>query len=161
MHQLRVVTRSPEKTQDLGRLLGASAMPGDLLLLSGPLGSGKTCLVQGVAFGLGVEEYARSPSFVIVNRYRGRLELYHVDLYRLEDPREIIDLGLDEYLGGTGVCAVEWAERAAALFPEEHMWIELAYGEAESERRINLKARGGRYREALKALAGQYQALEA
>lgn len=161
MRHLRVVTHSPEKTRDLGRLLGSTARPGDLLLLSGPLGAGKTCLVQGVAFGLGVKEYARSPSFIIVSRYRGRLHLYHVDLYRLEDLREVIDLGLEEYLSGAGVCVVEWAEKAVALFPEEHMWIELAYGEAENERRIDLQARGRRYREALTALAGQCQALEA
>jgi len=158
---LRVVTHSPEKTRDLGRLLGSIARPGDLLLLSGPLGSGKTCLVQGVTFGLGVKEYARSPSFIIVSRYRGRLDLYHVDLYRLEDLREVIDLGLEEYLAGEGVCVVEWAEKAVALFPEEHIWIELAYGEAENERRIDLEARGGRYQEVLTVLARQYQALEA
>lgn len=161
MRHLKLVTHSPEKTRQLGRLLGARARPGDLLLLSGPLGSGKTCLAQGVAFGLGIEEYARSPSFVIVSRYRGRLDLYHVDLYRLESLQEITDLGLEEYASGDGICLVEWAEKALPLFPQEHMWIEMAYGEAENERCIHLKVRGRRYRELLEELARQMHTLEA
>lgn len=156
LHTLRIVTHSPEETRHLGRLLGQNVQSGDLLLLSGPLGAGKTCLVQGIAFGLGIEEYARSPSFVIATRYRGRLDLYHIDLYRLDDLREVIDLGLEEYLTAEGVCVVEWAEKAATLFPQEHIWIELAYGEGEEERHVHLTARGRRYEKLLNVLTLQY-----
>lgn len=154
-HTLQLVTHSAEETQNLGRVLGQAAQPGDLYLLSGPLGAGKTCFVQGLAFGLGVKEYARSPSFVIVNRYRGRLDIHHIDLYRIQDEREADDLGLEEYFEGPGVCAVEWPERAPSLFPQEHMWIEMEYGEAENDRRIRVEARGERYQKLLHDLAGQ------
>jgi len=158
---LRIVTHSPDETRELGRLLGAEAKPGDLLLLSGPLGAGKTCLTQGVAFGLGVQEYARSPSFIIVSRYRGRMDLYHIDLYRLDDLAEIMDLGLEEYLTGGGISVVEWADKATSLFPQEHLWIEMAYGEEENERCIVFNARGDRHNELLQALIRQYEGPEA
>jgi len=151
--KLELVTHSAEETRALGRALGQAAQPGDLFLISGRLGTGKTCLVQGLAFGLGVEEYARSPSFVIVNRYRGRLDLYHIDLYRLEGLDEIIYLGLEDYLEEPGVFAVEWADRASSLFPRESMWITMDYGMEENDRRIAMKAQGRRYRELLRLLA--------
>lgn len=157
---LQLVTHSPEETRSLGRFLGQAAQPGDLYLLSGPLGAGKTCLVQGLAFSLGVKEYARSPSFVIVNRYRSRLDIHHIDLYRIQDEREADDLGLEEYFEGPGVCAVEWPERASSLFPQEHMWIEMEYGAKDNDRRIRLEARGDRYQELLHSLAGHLAARE-
>ena len=119
-----LVTRSPAQTQRLGATLGGGAQPGTLLLLSGPLGSGKTCLTKGIARGLGIHEVVNSPTFVLVGEYQGRLPLYHVDLYRLENLAEIAALGLDDYLTG-GVCVVEWAERAGDLFPAEHLSITL------------------------------------
>lgn len=150
---LHLVTHSADETREVGRILGSNALAGDLYLLSGPLGAGKTCLVQGIAFGLGVAEYARSPSFVIVNQYRGRLKLYHIDLYRLEDAQEVQDLGLEEYLEGDGVCAVEWPERAGPLFPPEHMWIGMDYGRQECDRSIRFEARGIRYLTLLREMA--------
>ena len=87
---LRLVTHSPEQTQLLGTQLGKLAMSGDVFLLSGDLGSGKTCLTQGIAWGLGVEEHAFSPTFILVREYNGRLPLFHVDLYRLDRIEEII-----------------------------------------------------------------------
>ncbi len=119
-----VVTRAPAQTQRLGAALGAGAQPGTMLLLSGPLGSGKTCLTKGIARGLGIHEVVNSPTFVLVGEYQGRLPLYHVDLYRLESPAEIAALGLEDYFAG-GVCVVEWAERARDLFPADHLWITL------------------------------------
>jgi len=150
---LNLVTHSADETRQVGRVLGSNARAGDLYLLSGPLGAGKTCLVQGIAFGLGIAEYARSPSFVIVNQYRGRLKVYHIDLYRLEDAQEVQDLGLEEYLEGDGVCAVEWPERGASLFPPEHMWVSLDYGREECDRNIRFEARGARYLKLLHELA--------
>lgn len=129
---LEITTESAEETQEAGRRLGAAAQRGDLLLLSGALGTGKTTLAQGIAWGLEVREYAHSPTFVLVHVYQGRLPLFHLDLYRLDDPREVEELGLDEYLA-EGVCVVEWAEKALQLFPPEHLLIEIA--EVDSDRR--------------------------
>ena len=108
-------------------------------MLTGALGAGKTCLTQGIAWGLGVKDYARSPTFVIVARYTGRLTLHHIDLFRIQDPREAWELGTDEYLFGDDVCVVEWADRAAGIFPQQSLWINLEYGAKETERLITMK----------------------
>jgi len=150
---LHLITHSADETRQIGRVLGLNAQAGDLYLMSGPLGAGKTCLVQGIAFGLGIDEYARSPSFVIVNQYRGRLKMYHIDLYRLEDAQEVRDMGLEEYTEGDGVCAVEWPERGHSLFPQEHMWVSLDYGRQECDRDIRFEARGARYMGLLQELS--------
>jgi tRNA threonylcarbamoyladenosine biosynthesis protein TsaE len=151
MSSLELITRSPEETQALGRRLGKLAVAGDVILLVGKLGAGKTCLTQGIAWGLGIKEYAASPSFVLVRELYGRLPLYHIDFYRLENLEEIAELGLDEYFYGKGVSVVEWAEKALALLPPENMLIEMEYI-AENERRLKLKASGQRYREMLAEL---------
>ena len=127
MSKLKLVSRSPEQTQHLGKRLGELAQSGDVFLLTGNLGSGKTCLTQGIAWGLGVKEYAFSPSFVIIREYHGRLTLYHIDFYRLDRLEEIADLGLDEYLYGKGVCVIEWADKGIAVLPDEHLLINLSY----------------------------------
>ena len=124
---LTIETHRPEETQQVGRIIGEQAQPGDVYLLTGPLGAGKTCLTQGIALGLGVTGHVRSPTFVLVTRYQGRLTLHHMDFYRIGDPSEAWDLGLDEYLSGDGVCVIEWADQAAEVFPEEAMWINLDY----------------------------------
>jgi len=103
------------------------SLPGDLFLLVGKLGSGKTCLTQGIAWGLGIRDYAQSPSFVIMRELYGRLPLYHIDLYRLNHLEEIEDLGLDDYLYGNGVSVVEWAEKGIKLLPAESLTIEIGY----------------------------------
>jgi tRNA threonylcarbamoyladenosine biosynthesis protein TsaE len=124
---LKIQTNTPEETQQVGRIIGQQAWPGDIYLLTGPLGAGKTCLTQGIAWGLGVIGYARSPTFVLMTRYQGRFTLHHLDLYRIKDPLEAWDLGLDEQLSGDGVCVVEWADRAEEVFPEDALWIALDY----------------------------------
>jgi tRNA threonylcarbamoyladenosine biosynthesis protein TsaE len=144
MSALELVSHSPEETQKLGRRLGEIARPGDVFLLVGDLGSGKTCLTQGIAWGLGIKEYALSPSFVIIRELYGRLPLYHIDLYRLDRIEESMDLGLDDYLYGRGVCVVEWAEKALSLMPPERLLIRLDYL-ADTERRFRLEASGRRY----------------
>ena len=124
---LTIVPASADETRQLGRIIGERAEAGDVYLLTGPLGAGKTCLTQGLAAGLGVTQHPRSPTFVLMTRYQGRLTLHHMDLYRVGDPMEAWDLGLDEYLNGTGVCAIEWADQAEEVFPEDALWIDLAY----------------------------------
>ena len=149
---MQLNSRSPEQTQLLGKHLGELAQVGDIFLLIGHLGSGKTCLTQGIAWGLGIEEYAFSPSFVIVREHYGRLPLYHIDFYRLDRIEEIMDLGLDEYLYGDGVCVIEWADKGIALLPRENLTIRLSYI-SDTERSIRLQPRGKRYSELLKALS--------
>jgi tRNA threonylcarbamoyladenosine biosynthesis protein TsaE len=146
MNSLELTTRSPEQTQEFGTRLGELANPGDVILLVGKLGAGKTCLTQGIAWGLGIKEYAASPSFVLVRELKGRLPLYHLDFYRLENLAEIAELGLDEYFYGQGVSVVEWAEKALSLLPPENLLIEMEYI-AETGRRLKLKPSGKRYRE--------------
>ncbi len=136
--RVETITRSPEETQRIGRALGANALPGQVFLLVGSLGAGKTCLTQGVLWGLGAEEeYARSPTFVLVAQYQGRLTLYHIDLYRLGTPGEVLELGLDEYLYGDGLCVVEWADKGLDLFPKDHLTIQIEHV-AETARRLTL-----------------------
>ena len=153
---LRFVTSSPEETQSLGELIGRQAQPGDIYLLTGPLGAGKTCLSQGVARGLEVPENLRSPTFVLMARHQGRLLLHHLDLYRLNDPWEAWDLGLDDELFGQGVCVVEWADKAEELFPPESCWIDLDYGETESMRVVMVSASSPRFRSLLTRLKSSY-----
>ena len=107
-----IVSHSAEETLRIGAELGERLQPGDALLLTGDLGAGKTTLTQGIALGLGVAERPRSPTFVMATEYHGRLPLYHLDLYRVDELAELGDLGLDEYLNGDGVTVVEWADRA-------------------------------------------------
>ncbi len=133
------MTYGPEQTQALGRALGAAARAGDVFLLAGALGAGKTCLTQGILWGLGLDEFARSPTFVLVAEYPARLTLYHLDLYRLDNVDEVEALGLDEYLYGDGVCVVEWADKAPGAFPPEHLSIRLEALD-EFTRRIQLDA---------------------
>ena len=133
---LRIHSVGAQFTQDLGRTIGENASPGDVILLTGELGAGKTCLTQGIALGLGVEGYVRSPTFVLMTRHHGRLTLHHVDLYRMSSAAEAWDLGLDEQLFSDGICVIEWADRAAELFPEDCLWVHLDYGQDPETREI-------------------------
>ena len=151
MNFFELPSNSPEQTQKLGVSIAKVALPGDIFLLAGNLGVGKTCLTQGIAWGLGIKEYAVSPSFVLVRELYGRLPLYHIDLYRLDHIEEIEDLGLDEYLYGNGVCVVEWAEKGLAVLPAEHLLIEISYL-SDTERNFRFKPSGQRYREVMKQL---------
>ena len=146
MHSLTFNSHSPQQTQLLGSYLGKLARKADVLLLTGELGTGKTCLVQGIARGLEVEEYAFSPSFVILRQYQGRLPMYHIDFYRLDSLSEIAGLGLAEYFYGDGICVIEWAEKGQQLLPEDNLLVSMKYVTASpTERSIRLKAQGQRY----------------
>jgi tRNA threonylcarbamoyladenosine biosynthesis protein TsaE len=143
MPNICVISRGPEETQTLGRVIGEQAKAGDIILLSGPLGAGKTCLAQGIAQGMGVKEGTASPSYVLMREYQGRLPLYHMDLYRL-DFAEIGELGLDDYLYGRGVCVIEWADKGAKLMPAEHLSLRLSYA-GEQAREIEISSFGRYY----------------
>lgn len=123
---LKIVTHSPDETRALAAQLAERLQPGDVLALHGDLGAGKTCFIQGVAQALAVDQPVSSPTYTLVNEYSGRLPLYHIDLYRLRRVDEALDFGLDEYLDGMGVSAIEWAERAEQVLPARaiHVWLE-------------------------------------
>jgi tRNA threonylcarbamoyladenosine biosynthesis protein TsaE len=142
---------SPAATRRIGARLGRHLRPGDVILLLGELGTGKTCFTQGIGRGLGVTDQVKSSSFVLVNEYGGRLKLYHADLYRLEDPREVMDLALEE-TAADGVLAVEWPERAWDELPPEHLLIRLEW-EDERRRRLTFEGRGQRYDDLVRALS--------
>jgi tRNA threonylcarbamoyladenosine biosynthesis protein TsaE len=153
MESLKLNSHSPEQTQLLGSYLGELAQKADVFLLVGELGTGKTCLVQGIARGLGVKEYAFSPSFVILRDYHGRLPLYHIDLYRLDHIEEIVDLGLEEYFYGDGICVVEWAEKGLQVVPRDNLFITMNYiPPFETGRSICLKPQGEHYYELIRQL---------
>jgi len=151
MLSLELISRSPEDTIKIGAGIGGLASGGDIFLLTGSLGAGKTCLTQGIARGLGITEHTQSPSFVLVRQLYGRLPLYHIDLYRLDNINEIADLGLDDYIYGDGVCVIEWAEKGLGLLPPEHLIIEMSYL-GDTERRLVFKPGSRRYRDMLTGL---------
>jgi tRNA threonylcarbamoyladenosine biosynthesis protein TsaE len=144
MSNLKLVTHNAEETQKFGTAIGKLAEPGDIYLLVGDLGAGKTCLTQGIAYGLDIHEYTLSPSFVIMRELHGRLPLYHMDFYRLDNVAEISDLGLDDYLFGEGVCVIEWANKGLTVLPEDHLLIGIDYI-SDNERSFVVEPRGERY----------------
>jgi len=131
------ITATPEQTQSLGQVLGGLARIGEVFALYGDLGTGKTCLTQGLARGLGVAATVPSPTFVLIREYVGRVTLWHIDPYRLSSLQEAEDSGLTDYLPGDGVTVVEWAEKIAALLPQERWEVRLAF--AAAGRRIEVR----------------------
>ena len=138
-----------QATERLGRIIGSKVVEGDVVCLTGDLGAGKTLLSQGIAAALGVApEDVTSPTFTIMNIYEGRdLEVHHFDLYRLNRPEELEDIGFDEYCGGEGVTLIEWAELFPEQLPEEYLQITLLH-EGEGRRAL-LEAKGERAAELL------------
>ncbi|MBI2154470.1 MAG: tRNA (adenosine(37)-N6)-threonylcarbamoyltransferase complex ATPase subunit type 1 TsaE [Candidatus Rokubacteria bacterium] len=123
---LRYESRSPEETQRLGEALGRRLKAGDVVATIGELGAGKTCFLQGLARGLGVTETATSPTFVLINQYRGRLPVYHVDAFRTTSLAELLDLGLEELFYGEGVTVVEWADKLLPLLPPHAVTVRIS-----------------------------------
>jgi tRNA threonylcarbamoyladenosine biosynthesis protein TsaE len=143
----------PGDTRKHGERLGALLGPGDVVLLSGELGAGKTTFVQGLARGLGFEDSVSSKSFVILGEYRGRTTLYHADLYRLEDPEQVWELGLEE-IARDGVLVVEWPERAPDVLPGEHLLVQFEVTGQET-RRLQIAALGKRAEVIVRALGAE------
>ncbi|HEX2277692.1 MAG TPA: tRNA (adenosine(37)-N6)-threonylcarbamoyltransferase complex ATPase subunit type 1 TsaE [Candidatus Tectomicrobia bacterium] len=144
---VQLVSRRTDDTERLGEELGQLLAAGDIVCLYGELGTGKTVLSKGLATGLGVagRETVRSPSFVLIHHYRGRIPVYHADLYRLSGPTDIADIGLRELLGGDGVAIVEWADKLESSLPSERLDISLEH-QNEETRLITIQAQGSRYR---------------
>ena len=114
-----------EETEKFGLFLGENLRPGDVICLNGGLGAGKTTLTKSIAKGLGIDDYVTSPTFTIVNEYYGKIDLYHIDTYRLDDMVDVDYLGFDEYFYSDGVTIVEWAEKIRDALPEEYMEINI------------------------------------
>jgi len=120
--------------------------------LNGELGAGKTTMTKSIGIGLGVEEYITSPTFTLINQYRGRMPVYHFDVYRLENVEELYDLGFDEYFFGNGVCIIEWAEKIERMLPEDRLVIDIKNGKNIDERTLHISGHGPRYEELIKEL---------
>jgi tRNA threonylcarbamoyladenosine biosynthesis protein TsaE len=146
------VTREAAQTRALGAALAQAARPGDLVSLVGELGAGKTQLAKGFGAGLGVTETIVSPSFVLMAEYRGRLPMFHLDLYRLADAAEAMAGGLVDERQGEGVTLIEWAERMADVMPAAHLDV-LIEGTGDEPRTITVRAGSAEYERYLEALA--------
>jgi tRNA threonylcarbamoyladenosine biosynthesis protein TsaE len=157
---IAVATSSPQDTQALAAVLSEHLVVGDLIVLAGDLGAGKTCFAQGLGAGLGIVERMTSPTFTLVNRYEsGRLELHHLDVYRLDDIAETLDLDLPELLE-VGVTVIEWGEEIDQVLPVDHLTVRLQYPDLatedhvdDDERLIHLEAGGPGWSERLKLIA--------
>ena len=151
-HTLDFVSHSPEQTHRLGVRLGALLRAGDLVCLVGELGTGKTCLAQGIGRGLGVVGPITSPTYTLIAEYRllpPSPPLYHIDVYRLGNPvDEALGLGLDEYVTSDGICLIEWADRIQPALPSGRLWVTLRHLQF-SKRSILMEATSPRYDELL------------
>lgn len=149
----QIHTASPEETETWGERLAQILQPGTILGLTGELGAGKTCFVRGLATGLGIApEAVHSPTFTLITEHQtGRLPLYHIDLYRLEGA-EIEELGLEEYLFGAGVSAIEWFHFLPRDLAAEYLLVTIAFGTRAEERVLTFSAQGERYEQLLQVL---------
>ncbi len=144
MATYQFISTQPEDTKDFAKRLAALLKEGDVIALEGDLGAGKTTFTKGLAEGLGITRNVNSPTFTIIKEYQGRLPLYHMDVYRVEDAFE--DLGFEEYFEGNGVTVVEWAHLIEAQLPDELLLLKLYLDENEA-RRIVAEPKGERYEE--------------
>jgi tRNA threonylcarbamoyladenosine biosynthesis protein TsaE len=135
-----LATSSPEETDAAGERLGTTLGPGDVVALSGELGTGKTVFVKGLVRALGVTSGATSPTFVLVNEYRGRLPVHHVDAYRTASLAELLDLGVEEMMDGDGVTVIEWADRLEPVLPARAVRVRIA-GVGDEPRHITIDDR--------------------
>ena len=157
--QVTVVTREPAGTRALASALAAAARPGDIVSLIGDLGAGKTQFAKGFGAGLGITDTIVSPSFVLMAEYRGRLPLFHIDLYRLADAADALAGGLIDERQAEGVTLIEWAERLADAMPADHLDVFID-GTGDDERRIVLRAGSAEYGRYLAAVPATAEAAE-
>ena len=139
---LHVVTASVEETRDLAAAVAGLARAGDVVVLAGDLGAGKTAFVQGFGRGLGVTERITSPTFTLVHVYEGRLPVHHLDVYRLDQISEAVDLGLAEMLDEPGVVLVEWGDAITPVLPHDYLEVRLTFGDGDDDRGLALRPVG-------------------
>ncbi len=146
-------TRSADETAALGAALASLAHSGDLLLLAGDLGAGKTVFVKGFAAELGVEEPVTSPTFTLAHHYRGRVPVNHLDAYRIERIQEVADLALPELLDGDAVTLIEWGDSVIAAVPADFLELRFQFGDGDDDRSIEVRAVGSRWSARSRAIA--------
>jgi tRNA threonylcarbamoyladenosine biosynthesis protein TsaE len=140
---IEIETDTADRTRDVGRALATLLQPRDTVVLTGDLGAGKTTLVQGIGRGLGVKDHVASPTFTLVREYAGRLDVAHVDVYRLDRVQDVVDLALDELGGPERVLLIEWGDVVQDLLPEDRLRVQLTTDRTDSEtRRILITAQG-------------------
>jgi tRNA threonylcarbamoyladenosine biosynthesis protein TsaE len=139
--RIRCRSSSPEETQAIAAAIATSLRPGDVIALSGDLGAGKTCFVQGAAGALGVRERVTSPTYVLVRGYEGSFPILHLDVYRLGNLQELTDLGYEELLDPSGIVFIEWGDAVGPLLPDELLEVVIR-AEDEDVRAIDVHARG-------------------
>ncbi len=139
---IRAATKSVDDTRSLAAEVAALATPGDLVVLAGDLGTGKTAFAQGFARGLGVEEQVTSPAFILVRTYEGRLPLVHLDVYRLDTMQELVDLGIAELLDEGAVTLVEWGDAVTPALPADFLEVRLEPGAAIDDRLLSIRSVG-------------------
>ena len=140
--QVTARTTSADDTRALAGAVAALARPGDVIVLAGDLGAGKTAFAQGFAAALGIEERVTSPTFVIARSYEGRCRLNHLDVYRLDDLQEAEDVGLAEFVDDGAVTLVEWGDQVSPLLPTDHLEIRLTFGDLDDDRTIVVRHLG-------------------
>lgn len=146
---LKFETHSFEETVALGKRFGKILKPGDVICLSGDLGTGKTALTNGIAKALGIDSYITSPTFTLVNEYQGKYPLYHFDVYRIADPEEMFDIGFDEYINSEGITIIEWGEQIKEILPGEIITVVIRKNleKGLDVREISIEFTEGRYSE--------------
>jgi len=144
---MRIATDCFEETVRLGLRLGRILGKGDIVCLTGVLGTGKTALAKGIAAAMGVKGHVTSPTFTIVNEYEGRIPVYHFDVYRISDPDEMFDIGFEEYIDGSGLVIIEWADLIKPILPGEYIWVYIQKGpdDCHDRRTFYIDFVGGRY----------------
>lgn len=148
-------TISPEETEALGEKIGRRLQRGDILTFKGELGAGKTCMIRGIAKGLGIKDRITSSSFVIMRVMEGDIPVYHFDLYRLENEEELIDIGYDEFLFSNGVSLIEWPEKLENLIGSDFLSVEIQYDEQDESflrRIIKITPSGKRFEDLTKEI---------
>ena len=147
-------TTSVDDTRDMAQAVSSLARPGDVIVLAGDLGAGKTAFVQGFGRGLGVTERITSPTFTLVHVYEGRLPIHHLDVYRLEQLSEALDLGLPEMLDEGGVVLIEWGDAILPVLPHDLLEVRLTFGAGDDDRHVAFRAVGPAWAPRTDALAG-------
>lgn len=149
---VKIVLKGLEETEEFGKKLGSLLQAGDLISLTGDLGVGKTTLTKSIGLGLGVADYITSPTFTLINEYRGRVMLYHFDVYRLEGADDLLDLGYEDYFYSNGVTIVEWGDKIENILPEERININIEKGKELDERIVTLSGKGERFEKIVREL---------
>jgi len=147
-----IITNNEKETKKIGKLLGDNVQPGQIILLKGDLGSGKTRFVKGIAASLNSTNEVSSPTYNLINEYPGKMTLYHMDLYRLDNENDLLNIGFEDYLYRDGIIAIEWPELAYDFLPADFLLINFEIV-SENKRKLKLKAKGEKSKNLMKGLA--------